>query len=143
MEHHHETRLLLSIECHTRSSALRRDCFPCATTTSPPRSSLSSPPTLIHLDRVGSHGVYNNCRQCAEEGTLSVLAGRYALAVCIVTLRASDMLLRCCCNYCGVHNPVIIPSPLIQVDDIVNDVMLYAAHSISPKSDSKHLEIRG
>ena len=117
--------------------------FPVRPPPLPPWSSLSSPLTLIRLDRAGSHGVYHNYRQCAEEGTLSILAGRYVLAVCVAILRASDMLLRCCCNYRGVHNPVIIPDPLIRVDNVVNDVMLYAAHSISPKSDSRHLGIRG
>jgi hypothetical protein len=70
-----------------RSPALRRDCFTCATTTSAPLVVALIFLHLIHLDRAESHGVYNNYRQCPEEGTLSILAGRYALAVCVAILR--------------------------------------------------------
>jgi len=71
----------LSIECHTIiGSAVT--VFPLR----PPRVtfwlSLSSSPALIHLDH-GSHGICNSYHQCAEEGALSILVGRYVLAVCM------------------------------------------------------------
>jgi len=74
----------------TRSSpTFRRDHFASTTTTSGPLVvALSSSPAFIDLDRVGSHGVYNY-HQCAEEGSLSILAGRCVLAVCMAIVRSS------------------------------------------------------
>ena len=61
--------------------------FPVRPPSAAPPSSPSSPFTLIHLDRAGSHGVYHNPHQRAEEGTLSVLAGGYVFTVCTLIMR--------------------------------------------------------